>query len=215
MMANASNLTNATNVATYLGVPVIVLDLKTIIPIAAFLIFLGGKLYMSPNIYIRLLPRSIYLDNYPYLKDFIDKYGTKYRHLEIKNIGKIYVDFWEDSFKYIDENGEIKERDSRDYPMNYNEKILPGETRIQIPALWDPTIELDKTPHIIWRIRSRDVLGFRYCSCRRFKSKDGSVYTRDGRLWHKRNISWLLYRKCKLFGGCLYDKFGKESGKLK
>jgi len=193
----------------YLGVPAIVLELKTIIPIVAFLIFLGGKMYMSPNIYIRLLPRTINPDNYPSLKSFIDKYGSKYRHVEIKNIGKIYVDFWEDSCKYIDENGEVKERNSRDYPMNYNEKILPRETRVQIPALWDPNIELEKTPNIIWRIKARDIFGFRYCSCRMFQSKNGGVSTRKE--WGKRNLfpGWLFHRKCKLFGGCLYDNFKK------
>ena len=123
-------LENAINGATYIWLPAIVLELKTIIPIVAFLIFLGGKVYMSPNIYIRLLPRTINPDTYPRLKSFIDKYGSNYKHLEIKNIGKIYVDFWEDSCKYIDEKGEVKERDSRDYSMNYNEKTLPGETSV-------------------------------------------------------------------------------------
>lgn len=200
------NTTNLTNVAAFLEVSTVFSQLKAIIiPIVVFLIFLGGKLYMSPNIYIRLLPRIINPDTYPNLKSFINIHGNQYRHLEIKNIGKIYVDFWSDSCKYIDENGKAKERNSEDYPMNHNEKISPNETRVQIPALWDLNIELEKTPHIIWRIKCRDVLGFRYCSCRIFKSKDGGVYTRDGRLWQKRNKSWWFYRKCN--GGCLYDKF--------
>ena len=210
MMANASDLITVANVTPFLEVSTVFSQLKAIIvPIVAFSIFLGGELYMSPNIYIRLIPRSITPDKYPSLKSFIGKYGAKYRHLEIKNIGKRYVDFWSDSCKYIDENGKVKERNSEDYPMNYNEKILPGETRVQIPALWDPNIELEKTPHMIWRIKSYDVLGFKYCSCRIFKSKDGSVYTYKE--WGKRNVfpGWLFYRKCKMFGGCLYDKFDK------
>ena len=39
--------------------------------------------------------------------------------------------------------------------------------------------------------------------------KKGSVYT--CKEWGKRNVfpGWLFYRKCKMFGGCLYDKFDK------
>ena len=179
---------NAINVTTVLELSKVFLELKAIISaiIVAFLIFLGRKVYRSPNIHIRFLSRNINPDNYQNLKSFIDKYGNRYRHLEIKNSGKIDVDFWVDSCKYIDENGKIKERNSEDYPKNYNMQIPPGDTRVQIPALWDPNIEFEKTQNIIWRIKSRDVLGFKYCSCRAFKSKNGRVSTDDGRLWHKK-----------------------------
>jgi hypothetical protein len=207
MMEDTSNLTNVTNVTTLLeSFKIFWMPIASAI-IIAFLIFLGRWLHMAPNIDIKFKYQDICPDKYPNLKRFIEKYGDRYRHLLITNYGKTDVDFWVDSCKYIDETGEIKERNSEDYPMNYNMKIPYREVRVQIPALWDPNIELEKTPHIIWRIKSRDVLGFRYCSCRGFKSKDGSVYTLDGKLWHKKNKSWLFYRKCKLFGGCLYDKF--------
>lgn len=206
-----TSMINAINVTAVLELSKVFLEPKAIIsPIVAFLIVLGGKLYMSPNIHIRFLSRNINPDNYQNLKSFIGKYGNRYRHLEVKNSGKIDIDFWVDSCKYIDENGKIKERDSKDYPKNYNMQIPPGDKRVQIPALWDPNIEFEKAQNIIWRIKSRDVLGFKYCSCRVFKSKNGGVSTDDGRLWHKKNISWLFHRKCRLFGGCLYDRFPIE-----
>ena len=200
---NTPNVTTFLEIFKMLGVPVVS---TTII---AFLIFLGRWLLIAPNIDIKFKYQDISPDTYPNRKSFIDKYGNRYRHLLITNYGKTDVDFWVDSCKYIDENGRDKERNIEDYPMNYNMKIPYREVRIQIPALWDPNIELEKTSHIIWRIKARDVLGFRHCSCRVFKSKNVGVYTGDGKMWHKRNKSFLFYRKCKLFGGCLYDHFGK------
>jgi len=200
-------LTNATNITIVLDS--IKENWKIISFVISLITALGVYIRMSPNIDIRFRSLDIDPEKYPELKDFIEKNGTRYRHLEIRNIGGIEATFWKDSCKYTDETGNVIERDSESYPMNYNMVILPKgkDVRIQIPTLWDPNIDFEKTSHIIWRIKSRDRMGFRYCSCRVFKSKNNGVYTGDGKKWHKEKMWFLFYRKCI---GCLYHKFPND-----
>lgn len=123
---------------------------------------------------------------YDYIQKNLDKYGRKYHHLILVNVGNGKAINWVDAWNWELFDGS---KDGFDYEVLPDGQILihtnylpVGKENIQIPAITAQSDVFEDAKWLLIRIKYTDLLGNKHCKCKQFvRKKEGSGFVQDSK----------------------------------